>query len=74
MGTDFRIYKHLQVVVVGRYIDNHYPFGHFDLDGSQSDTRRCIHGFRHIIHQFLDFGANHIHRFGLLPQTRVGIN
>ena len=54
------------------YINDNHLFVDIDLRRRQTDTRRLVHGFRHVGDQFADAVINLEHRHGDLFQTGIG--
>lgn len=53
-------------------VDDHDPALHADLNGGQSDARRGIHGFKHVVDEPLDTGIDPGNRLGRATQPRIG--
>ncbi len=71
---DFRVGKTQRLwflVVLARDIDDDDALRHGNLDRGQSDARRGIHGFQHVVHQLADFVIDAIDRLADETQARI---
>lgn len=69
LGVD----EHLQGVAFGAEVDHDHALGHIDLNRGQSDARRLIHGFGHVVDQAADLVV-HLHDGRrAATQARIGI-
>ena len=48
---NLRINQHQRLILLFGDIDYHQPLRNIDLGGGEADTRRLIHGIKHVIHQ-----------------------
>jgi hypothetical protein len=71
--SNFRIDENLELIATLGDIDNNNPPWLVDLDGGETDTRRLIHGFSHVIDQHANGIGDFRYGIGPAPQAWVGI-